>query len=669
MSHSIGSAPSARDDVVWTPSADLMHRCGLADYLEWLDVHQQKRFGDYLDLWRWSISDVNAFWTSIDAFEGLGLSPADGKALASLQMPGAQWFPGSQLNYAQLAFRRMPDLSEPALICVNEDGESTVTWGELRRQVAAFAAHLRSSGIGKGDRVVGLLPNTEVAVVAFLACASIGAVWSVCSPEFGNKAVVNRFSQLRPRMLVTSTGYRYAGKPRDRVDDVTEIAGNLETLEQIVWTDTRRSPRSALPVVSWADATSGNHDIEFTPVAFDHPLWVLFSSGTTGLPKGIVHGHGGIVLEHLKTLRLQNDLRPQDRFLFVGSTSWMVWNLMVGGLLVGATLIVLDGSPVHPELNQVWRTAERHRVAILGMGAGLINTYRNAGLRPREATDLTCLRSVIVTGSPLGPDGFKWVRDDVGPDVWLASCSGGTDVCSAFVGATPTLPVRSGRIQAPCLGVAVESWDADAKPLIGEPGELVVTKPMPSMPLYFWADTDGSRYLDSYFRMYRGVWRHGDFIEFDLDGSSVIHGRSDSTLNRQGVRMGSAEIYSAVESLPEVVEALVVGIERGERYHVPLFVQLGPGADAALAAERIRTEIRRSLSARHVPDEIIVVPGIPHNRVGKKLEVPVKRLLQGAALETVVDPGSVDDLDLLRHFATIASRGAATAPPSVVESS
>jgi acetoacetyl-CoA synthetase len=626
-------------------------------------VHQQQRFPDYRSLWQWSTSDLNAFWCSIDAFEGLGLSAADRPALAESQMPGAQWFPGAAINYAQQAFRRRPGPDEPALICITEVDESVMSWGELRRQVAAFAAHLRASGIGKGDRVVGYLPNTEVAIVAFLACASMGAVWSVCSPEFGNKAVVNRFDQLQPKMLVATTGYRYAGKPRDRVDDLTEIAGQLGTLEQVVCVDANRPPRTALPVVSWSEAVAGDPALQFTNLPFDHPLWVLFSSGTTGLPKGIVHGHGGIVLEHLKTLRLQNDLRRGDRFLFVGSTSWMVWNLMVSGLLIGATLVVLDGSPAHPDLGHLWRVADRHRVAILGMGAGLINTYRSAGRRPGSEVDLSHLRSIIVTGSPLGTEGFTWVRDEVGSDTWLASCSGGTDICSAFVGAAPSLPVRSGRIQAPCLGVAVAAWNDDAQPVIGQPGELVVTKPMPSMPLYFWADSDGSRYFDSYFQTYPRVWRHGDFIEFDPDGSSVIHGRSDSTLNRQGVRMGSAEIYSAVEHLPEVIEALVVGVEHSDQYYVPLFVHLARGTDPELVKTRIQTEIRSSLSARHLPDEIVVMPGIPHNRVGKKLEIPVKRLLQGAHLDDVVDPGSVDDLDLLRHYGEFA-RGRLAAPPA-----
>ncbi|MGY4708450.1 acetoacetate--CoA ligase [Mycolicibacterium sp. CBM1] len=652
-------------DVVWRPTPDIERNSGLAAYLEWLDGHHDLQFGDYLDLWRWSIDELDSFWRSIDEFEGLGLSHG-GPALSESLMPGAQWFPHAQLNYAEQAFRRIPDMNAPALILVDEVGDVTVTWSELRRQVAAFAAHLRKSGIGSGDRVVGYLPNTEVAIVAFLACASVGAVWSVCSPEFGNKSVVNRFSQLRPKLLVATTGYIYAGKYRDRVADVTDIAGQLESLEHIVCVDAQRPPQATASIVSWSDATAGSPSLEFTRVSFDHPLWVLFSSGTTGLPKGIVHGHGGIVVEHLKTLRLQNDLRCEDRFLFVGSTSWMVWNLMVSGLLVGATLVVLDGSPVQPDLGHLWRVAARHQVTILGMGAGLINTYRNAQRHPGLEADLTALRSIIVTGSPLGADGFSWVRDEVGPSTWLASCSGGTDICSAFVGGAPSLPVRAGRIQAPSLGVAVAAWNDNAQPVVGQPGELVVTKPMPSMPLYFWADSDGTRYLDSYFRMFPGVWRHGDYIEFDEDGSSVIHGRSDSTLNRQGVRMGSAEIYSSVEHLPEVVEALVVGVEHQDEYYVPLFVQLSPDADPAAATERIRDAIRTSLSARHLPDDVIVVPGIPHNRVGKKLEIPVKRLLQGARLEDVVDAGSVDNLEVLAHFAEAGRRPAqrATTPAS-----
>jgi acetoacetyl-CoA synthetase len=657
-----------QSDVLWKPSTVLRRDCGLADYLEWLEVRENRHFNTYRSMWEWSVGHLDEFWTSIDSFEGLGLADGSRPALVESVMPGARWFPGASINYAQQVFRRAPSADEPALICLSEDSTHHISWGELRQQVAALAATLRQWGVTQGDRVVGYLPNTAEAIVAFIACASLGAIWSVCSPEFGVTAVLNRFYQLRPKVLIGVSEYRHGGKSRDRAADLAEIASTISTLEHVIHVGGDRGPDIERPATAWSQVVVGRHALRFEDVDFDHPLWVLFSSGTTGLPKGIVHGHGGIVLEHLKTLRLHCDLRAGDRFLFVGSTSWMIWNLMVSGLLIGATLVVVDGSPGYPDLSRIWRIAAEERVAVLGLGAGLIKSYMSDGQNPGRDFDLSALRAVTVTGSPLSAEGFRWVHDHVNPHTWLASCSGGTDVCSAFVGGVPLLPVRAGRIQAPCLGVAVAAWNEDGQPVTGQPAELVVTKPMPSMPLYFWADTDGSRYLDSYFRMFPGVWRHGDFIEFDGDASSVIHGRSDSTLNRQGIRMGSAEIYSAVEHLPEVVEALVVGAELGNDYYVPLFVHLRSGTDVDQAMKNIEAEIRRALSARHLPDEIVVMPAIPHNRIGKKLEVPVKRMLQGAELARVVDPGSVDDLELLRQYEEFArARGNRTPAPTAAE--
>ncbi|GFG85594.1 acetoacetate--CoA ligase [Mycolicibacter algericus] len=643
-----------RDDIVWTPSAAVRRDCGLTAYLEWLGIKTGRHFSSYQALWQWSVNELDEFWKSIDGFEGLGLGEGGRPALAAAAMPGAQWFPGASINYAEEIFRRAPDSKEHAFICISEDSTTRISWDEFRRRVGSLAARLRNWGVRKGDCVAGYLPNTSEAIVAFIACASIGAIWSVCSPEFGTAAVLNRFGQLRPKVLIGATEYRYGGKPRNRVQELCHIASSLNTVERVVAVGGIDVDDLDRAVTDWPEAISGDEPIEFEQVEFDHPLWVLFSSGTTGLPKGIVHGHGGIVVEHLKTLRLHCDLRAADRLLFVGSTSWMVWNLMVSGLLIGATLVVVDGSPVHPDLDRIWRLVAEERVAVLGLGAGLIKSYMAAGRRPGQTFDLSGLRTLTVTGSPLGSEGFFWVRDNVNADAWLASCSGGTDICSAFVGGVPLLPVRAGRIQAPSLGVAAASWSPDGKPVIGEPGELVVTKPMPSMPLYFWDDPDGKRYRDSYFRMYPGTWRHGDFIEFDTDASSIIHGRSDSTLNRHGIRMGSAEIYSAVEKLPDVVEALIVGAELDSQYYVPLFVHLRAGVDPQFAKRSIETAIRTDLSPRHLPDEIVVMPGIPHNRIGKKLEVPVKRMLQGSQLVQTVDPGSVDDIDLLRQYEQFA---------------
>lgn len=646
-------------DILWEPDTPRLRDSGLADYQEWLEVNHGLRFASYRDLWQWSIEDLDEFWHSIDSFEGLSLASAGAPALADAVMPGARWFPDATLNYADHIFRRAGADDDPALICLAEGAAPVyVSWGELRLRVGALVQTLQSWGVAKGDRVVGYLPNTAEAVIGLIACASIGAVWSVCAPEFGTGAVISRFQQLQPRVLIAGSGYRNNGRIYDRREALGEIVSCLTDLQRIVWVDTlgdALAPDFAVPVTPWHDAVAEPAELHCTPVEFDHPLWILFSSGTTGLPKGIVHGHGGIVLEHLKVLRLHTDLRPGDRFLLLGSTSWMVWNLMVSGLLIGATLVVVDGSPGYPDLNRVWDIAAQHRVNALGLGVGFVQACMSADLHPGQKFDLSVLRHVTVTGSPLPTSGFHWIHDRVG-SVWLASCSGGTDICSAFVGGVPTLPMRAGRIQAPYLGVAVAAWDEHGAELVGRPGELVVTKPMPSMPVSFWGDTNGKRYRDSYFDTYPGVWRHGDYIEFDVDGSSQILGRSDSTLNRRGIRMGSAEIYAAVEELQEVVEALVVGAELDDRYYMPLFIVLTPDADLVAAERRITDAIRTALSPRHVPDDIVVMPGIPHSRTGKKLEVPVKRLLQGAALADVVDLGAVDAPELLHHYQEFARR-------------
>jgi acetoacetyl-CoA synthetase len=490
-------------------------------------------------------------------------------------------------------------------------------------------------------------------VIGLIACASIGAVWSVCGPDYGADGVIARFSQLEPKVLIATDGYRFNGREFARGAEVARIHAALASSPRLIWVDDLE-PRGAAPVsraVAWADAIGGGGKLIFERVPFEHPLWVLFSSGTTGVPKGIVHSHGGIVLEHLKTMRLQSDLRQGDRVLLAGSTTWMVWNVLVSSLIVGATPVLLDGSPTAPDLANIWRSAGEAGAAALGVGAGYLVASMKAGLRPAQEFDLSALRQLGSTGSPLPPSAYGWVRETVGGGVWLSSSSGGTEVCTAFVGASPLVPVRVGRLQAKQLGVAVEAWDADGHPVTGRVGELVVTKPMPSMPIHFLADPDGERLRSTYFSMFPGAWRHGDFIEFDEDGSSMIQGRSDSTLNRKGVRIGPAEIYEAVEGLPSVEEALVVGVERdGGDYYMPLFVKSSPGAEEEETRSQIVEIIKANLTRRHLPDEILFVPGIPHTRTGKKLEVPIKRILQGASVADAVDAGAVDDPALLPHF-------------------
>ena len=643
-------------DVVWEPPAGLKEQCTLTAYANWLAEHRGLRFGDYQELWRWSITELDAFWRSVWDFFGVADRPAPDRLLFEERMPGARWGEGETLNYAEQLLRRN-DAAVPALIYVPEQGPGELVFHErLASEAAALAARLRALGVERGDTVVGYLGNTPEAIVGLLACASIGAIWNVCAPEFGTGGVLSRFGQLAPKVMIATVGYEFSGKYYDRCDAVEEIARSLPPLRRVILVDRLGRGRSldlSQDAEPWVEALATFAAPQFEQVPFEHPLWVLFSSGTTGTPKGITQSHGGVLLEHLKVLGIMGDLRPGDRYMLLGSTSWMVWNVLVSALLVGATVVLVDGNPTYPDLGRVWDVADRVGATAVGFGAGYLHACQKAHLRPRRPR---ALRSVLSTGSPLSPAAYRWVADSFGSDVWLISQSGGTDVCSAFVGGCPWLPVRLGRIQAPLLGVAVGAWDAEGGEVIGERGELVITRPMPSMPLYLWGDADGTRYRDSYFSTYPGVWRHGDFVEFDADGSSVILGRSDSTLNRNGVRMGSADIYQTVEGLPEVREALVVGVELSlEGYYMPLFVELADGVDLERARGTIVDAIRYGLSPRHVPDDVIAVPGIPHTKTGKKLEVPIKRLLQGATIRDVVDPDAVDRADLLEFYSRFAA--------------
>lgn len=649
--------PAAAGDVVWSPRREDEGGSGLAAYERWLRDRRGLAFKDYRSLWRWSVDDLEAFWSSIWAFEDVRADGDPGRVLAGAAMPGATWFPDVRLNYAEHLLRRA-DPARPALLAVGEDGASrAMSWAELRSRAGALAAHLRTLGVGPGDRVAGYLGIGFEAVVGLVATASLGAVWSVCAPDFGVLGVRSRFAQLEPKVLLATAGYTFGGRAYDRRAEVAQLVAELPSVGHVVWAGGAGPPLPDLPVAAstWSQATAAEAELTFARVPFDHPLWALFSSGTTGTPKGIVHGHGGILLEHLKNLRLHMDVREGDRYMYVGSTSWMVFNLLVSGLLLGATVVLLEGSPVWPDLGAVWRVAAEQRLQIVGVGAGYVQACLKAQLSPAAELDLGALRQVSVTGSPLSPAGFTWLREHVGQDVWPSSASGGTDVCSGFVGGCPALPVRAGRLQAPSLGVAVEAWDRDGRPVVGEVGELVVRRPMPSMPVTLWGDADGQRMRDTYFSTWPGVWRHGDYIAFDEDLSSVISGRSDSTLNRNGIRIGPAELYAAVETLPEVREAMVVGAELGDEYYMPLFVDLADDADADAARAAIVAAIRGRLSPRHVPDAIVPMPAIPHTRTGKKLEVPVKRLLQGEALADVVDRGSVDDPELLEAYARFAA--------------
>ncbi|MEU3503317.1 acetoacetate--CoA ligase [Streptomyces hundungensis] len=654
--------PDPQPAPLWQPDSERIAAARITRFQAWAaERYGAPAEGGYPALHRWSVEELDTFWRAVADWFDIRFSSPYETVLADRTMPGAQWFPGATLNYAEHALRAAEDprrADAPALLHVDETHEPVATsWSELRRQVGSLAAELRALGVRPGDRVSGYLPNVPQAVTALLASAAVGAVWTSCAPDFGARSVLDRFQQVEPVVLFTVDGYRYGGKEHDRTDVVAELRRELPTLRAVVHIPLLGTPAPE-GTLDWAALTAGDTEPVFEQVPFDHPLWVLYSSGTTGLPKAIVQSQGGILLEHFKQLGLHCDLGPEDRFFWYTSTGWMMWNFLVSGLLTGTTVILYDGSPGHPDTGAQWGVAERTGATLFGTSAAYVMACRKAGVHPARDVDLSRVKGVATTGSPLPPDGFRWLHDEVREDLWIASVSGGTDVCSCFAGAVPTLPVHIGELQAPCLGTDLQAWDAQGRPVVGEVGELVVTNPMPSMPIRFWNDPDGSRYRDSYFDMFPGVWRHGDWITLTDHGSVIIHGRSDSTLNRQGVRMGSADIYEVVERLPEIRESLVIGLEEPDGgYWMPLFVHLAEGAvlDDALRT-KIKQAIREQLSPRHVPDEIIEAPGVPHTLTGKRIEVPVKRLLQGAALDKAVNPGSVDDLELLRFYEDIARK-------------
>ena len=654
-------ADIAPGTLLWEPPADARQRSRMGRFLDAAARATGRVLPDYEAAWRWSVEDLDGFWRAVvDHFEVQLHSPAE-QVVAGHEMPDVRWFPGTAVNYAEQALRRRDDA--PAIIARSQTrAEVVVTFAQLADQVARAAAGLRRLGVSRGDRVVGYLPNVPETIVAFLACASIGAVWSSCAPEFGTRAVVDRVQQIEPKVLLVVDGYRYGTKEVDRSAEVAQIRAALPSLAATVLLPYLRAEAGAASevvpdAVRWDDLVGEPADLAIDAVPFDHPLYVLYSSGTTGLPKAIVHGHGGILLEHLKMLGLHHDLGPGDRFCWFTTTGWMMWNYLVSGLTVGATVVLVDGDPGHPDLLALWRLAEELELTMLGVGAPFLLTCRKAGLSPGTELDLSRLRSVGSTGAPLPAEGFAWVYEHVSADLLLSSASGGTDLCTAFVAGSPLLPVHAGEIPGRCLGAKVEAFDPTGQPVIGQRGELVLTAPMPSMPVGFWGDPDGSRYRAAYFEDFPGVWRHGDWIEITERGSCIITGRSDATLNRGGVRMGTAEFYSAVEGLDEVADALVVHLDDpdDDAGRLVLFVQLAPGAEVGDALRgAIASTIRAELSPRHLPDELHVVPAIPRTISGKKLELPVKRLLEGEELEVVVNPGAVADPRSLDPFVALA---------------
>ncbi|MDW8145012.1 MAG: acetoacetate--CoA ligase [Roseiflexaceae bacterium] len=650
--------PVREGDLLWSPPPEMMRASRMQQYIDWLAQTHGLTFNDYHALWQWSVTDLPAFWQSIWDFFDVQATTLPQTALADARMPGAVWFPGATLNYAAHAFR-YADAERPAIIFQAEGGSlQTVTWAELQRQVAAVAAGLRALGVRQGDRVAAVLPNVPQAVIAFLACASLGAIWSSCSPEMGVASVANRFRQIEPRILLAVDGYRYGGRAFDRRAALAELRAALPGVERVVLVPYLDPGASIDDTVPWSELLGHDASLQFEPVPFDHPLWILYSSGTTGLPKPIVQGHGGILLEHLKSLALHLDLRPQDRFFWFTTTGWMMWNFLVSGLLVGSTLLLYDGSPAWPDMNALWRFAADAGMTLFGTSAAYLTACRKADITPGETFDLTHLRTMGSTGSPLPVEGFAWVYQRVKRDLWLVSLSGGTDVCTAFVGGCPLLPVTAGEIQCRCLGARVEVFDEQGRSIVGDVGELVVTAPLPSMPLFFWGDADGSRYRSSYFDMYPGVWRHGDWVKLTERGTLVIYGRSNSTINRHGVRMGTSEMYRAVEGVAEVRDSLVIDLENPDgTARMYLFVALEPGVtlDDALK-ERIRAQIRTVLSPRHVPDDIIAIPDVPRTLNGKKLEVPIKKILRGVPPEKAANRDAMANPETLDAFVELAAR-------------
>ena len=650
--------PDARQ--LWQPSQEQVADSALTGFAAWLERTRGLSFDDYAALWRWSTDDLESFWTAIWEFFRVPSSSEPTSVLSSRSMPGARWFQGASLNYAALALDERHDDGSPAILFISEDGaEGEVGRRELAAAVGAAAEGLRRLGVTRGDRVAAYLPTIPEAVIAFLATASIGAIWSSCSPDFGPRAVIDRFGQIEPRVLVAAPGYRYGGRWFDRREALAEIAAAMPAAIVVMVDDGAPGSAGDLPatgVVAWHDLLASPAAPRFEAVPFEHPLWILFSSGTTGLPKSMVQGHGGIVLEHLKSLSLHLDLGPGDRFLWYTTTGWMMWNFLVGGLLAGATVVLYDGSPAYPDLGALWRLVERAGVTYLGTSAPFLHAAMREGVDPRSIADLSSLTAIGSTGAPLSPEGFVWVHDRVGPDIWLGSISGGTDLCTAVVTSCPWLPVRAGELQCRALGAKVEAFDAAGRSLTDEVGELVITAPMPSMPVSFWQDDDGQRYRASYFETYPGVWRHGDWITIDTSGSCVISGRSDATLNRGGIRVGTSEFYRVVESIPGVAGALVV--DTGDLEHegeILLFVvPETPPLDDGLRAQIVQ-ELRSQLSPRHAPDRIVEAPGVPMTLNGKRLEVPVKRLLMGEAAHEVASPESLQNPEVFRWFVGFAA--------------
>ena len=646
-------------DLLWQPSSEIREQANLTHYMGWLSENRGQIFDSYHQLWQWSVDQVGDFWQSIWDYFGIVASQQPTTILQDSTMPNTEWFVDARLNYAENFFARM-NHEQPAMLYKDERGPiQEISWQHLYDQSRALAQVLRTLGVEKGDRVVAYMPNIPETFIALMAVTSIGAIWSSCSPDFGSRSVLDRFQQIEPKVLLAVNGYVYGGKEFDRQPEVAQLQAQLPTLEKTILVPLLENPISLENTILWEDAlATAPSDVPFIfeQVPFDHPLWVVYSSGTTGLPKPIVHGHGGVLLEHIKLITLHNDIKPSDRFFWYTSTGWMMWNYLMGGLLTGCTIIVYNGSPGYPDMDALWQLAEDTEMTYFGTSAAYISACIKAEITPSASYDLSRIKALGSTGSPLTLDGFQWIYNNVNDHLALESTSGGTDLCTAFVGGCRLEPIYAGEIQGSALGAKIEAFDGAGEPVIDEVGELVLTKPMPSMPVFFWNDPDMARYKASYFEMYPGIWRHGDWIKINERGGCVIYGRSDSTINRQGVRMGTSEIYQAVESLPQIMDSLIIDLELlGRESYMPLFIVLREGyeLDDPLI-QQIKQKLREDISPRHVPNDIFVITEVPYTLSGKKMEVPIRRILLGHELEKAANPGAMRNPESLAYFIEFA---------------